>query len=253
MAPSSHVIIVGVTGEMGRRIASRMIALGYSVIGVARQRKPLLELRDALAPAGEFIPCVADISHDQSIESIAGLISLPVKAVIHAAGVPTAGGVLSAPTDALIQAMNIKVAGMVRLVRAVDKDLFPGSRIIGIGGHYGFEPTAYAATAGVANAALTNLIKQFSWAYGPRKVTAHLLAPGPADTPRLHRVAEAKAEREGVTQQDVLDGLKLESALGEFTDVDDVVWGVEMLLSPHAKALAGSVLFMDAGRRRGIP
>lgn len=249
----SHVVIVGVTGEMGRRFALRMIALGFSVIGVARRQEPLLALQEELGVAGQFIPCVADISDDNAIDIIASKISLPVKAVIHAAGVPTAGGVLSAPTNALIQAMNIKVAGMVRLVRAVDNYLSSDSRLIAIGGHYGFEPTAYAATAGVANAALTNLIKQFSWAYGPRKVTAHLLAPGPADTPRLHRVAQAKAERDGVTQQDVLDGLKCESALGEFTDVEDVVWGVEMLLSPHAKALAGSVLFMDTGRRRGIP
>ena len=41
------------------------------------------------------------------------------------------------------------------------------------GGHYGFEPNAWAATAGVANAALANLVRQLSWGYGPRGVTSH--------------------------------------------------------------------------------
>src|SRR3546814_10177084 len=52
-----------------------------------------------------------------------------------------------------------------------------GSRLVAVGGHYGFEPTAYAATAGVANAALANLVRQMSWAYGELGVTSHLVAP----------------------------------------------------------------------------
>jgi 4-hydroxy-2-oxovalerate/4-hydroxy-2-oxohexanoate aldolase len=51
------------------------------------------------------------------------------------------------------------------------------SRIVAIAGHYGLEPTAYAAAAGVANAALLNVMRQLSLAYGPRGVTAHLIAP----------------------------------------------------------------------------
>ncbi len=44
-----------------------------------------------------------------------------------------------------------------------------------------------------------------------------------------------------------------ESAIGAFTTPEQIAWAVQMLLSPHADALAGSTLFMDAGRRRGIP
>ncbi len=247
------IVIVGVTGEMGSRFATHLLSEGYKIIGVARSETDLNTLACKLDAGERFIGCATSISDDSAIEAIANLVDGPVKAVVHAPGVPTAGGVLTASTDALVEAVNIKVAGMARLVRAVDAHLQEGSRLIAIGGHYGFEPTAYAATAGVGNAALTNLIKQYSWAYGPRKITAHLIAPGPADTPRLHRVAQARAEKDGISQQDVLEQMCAESALGEFTDVDDVVWAVSMLLSPHAKALAGSVLFMDAGRRRGIP
>ena len=47
--------------------------------------------------------------------------------------------------------------------------------------------------------------------------------------------------------------MRAESAIGEFTTPEQIAWAVQMLLSPNADALAGSTLFMDAGRRRGIP
>ena len=138
-------------------------------------------------------------------------------------------------------------------MRAAEHHLMEGSRLIAIGGHYGFEPSAYAATAGVANAALANLVRQLSWAYGPRQITAHLIAPGPADTERLRRVATERATRDGTTLDDVLETMRGESAIGAFTTPEQIAWAVQMLLSPNADALAGSTLFMDAGRRRGIP
>ncbi len=249
-------VVVGATGEMGREVCLRLSGAGHRVVAVARSETALEELaRDIAAhePAGSIAGCVADIGDDSAIEAIAAKLDGDVGVVVHGPGVATAGGILSAATDALVDAVNIKVGGFVRLVRAVDSKLVAGSRLIAIGGHYGFEPTAYAATAGVANAALANVVRQYSWAYGERGVTAHLLAPGPADTPRLRRVAEARAQREACSVEQVLDEMRRESAIGEFTDVGDVAWAVEMLLSPQANALAGSTLFMDSGRRRGLP
>jgi NAD(P)-dependent dehydrogenase (short-subunit alcohol dehydrogenase family) len=237
-------VVVGATGAMGRVIVERLAGRGLQVVAVARDPGEW--------PAG-VRGCAADIGADSAIEAIRACIDAPVRMVVQGAGVATAGGVLGVPTAALVDAVNIKVGGMLRLVRAVDAQLARGSRLVAIGGHYGFEPTAYAATAGVANAALANLVRQLSWAYGERGVTAHLVAPGPADTERLHRVAAARAQRDGVTLEAVLAQMKSESALGAFTTPGQIAWAIETLLAPEADALAGSTLFMDAGRRKGLP
>ncbi len=141
----------------------------------------------------------------------------------------------------------------MRLVRAIEPFLRKGSRLVAIGGHYGFEPTAYAATAGVANAALANVVRQLSWAYGSEGVTAHLIAPGPADTDRLHNVAKARGAATGMSAEEVLADMKAESAIGALVEPEQVAWAVELLLAPEADALAGSSLMLDAGRRRGLP
>src|SRR3546814_11467116 len=111
-----------------------------------------------------------------------------------------------------------------------------GSRLVAVGGHYGFEPTAYAATAGVANAALANLVRQMSWAYGELGVTSHLVAPGPADTERLHGIARARAEKEGVSFEIMLDRMRADSTIGPLTSVDCVAWSIAMLPHPAADA-----------------
>jgi NAD(P)-dependent dehydrogenase (short-subunit alcohol dehydrogenase family) len=249
--PNELAVVVGGNGALGSAIVDALVAAGLRVISVARSAGAPAESR-ARADS-RIVPLVADLSNDEAIEQIRAAVDAPVAMVVHAPGVPVAGGILDAPPTLLAEACNIKVGGFVRLVRGVDHRLRAKSRLVAIGGHYGFEPTAYAATAGVANAALANLVRQISWAYGPRQITTHLVAPGPADTERLHNVAAARAAREGKGVDAVLADMRSESAIGAFVEPAQIGWAIRMLLDPEADALAGSTLFLDAGRRRAIP
>jgi NAD(P)-dependent dehydrogenase (short-subunit alcohol dehydrogenase family) len=243
-------VMVGATGALGTTVAHRLVSAGLHLLAIGRREDEL----KALAATSEHISYViADIGDDTAIDIIKSKIDRTVRMVVHAAGVPVAGGVLEANPLALSQAINIKAGGMLRLHRATDAHLVRGSRLVAVGGHYGFEPTAYAATAGVANAGLTNLMRQFSWALGERGITAHLVAPGPADTERLRNVANARAAQRGVSVEEVFNELKQESAIHAFTTPEQVAWGICLLLAPEADAMAGSSLMLDSGRRHGLP
>lgn len=249
-AEKEWVVVVGATGAFGSVMVERFLARGLGVVAVARSAGTLAELA-ATHPG--LVTCQADISNDSSIAAIRAALPGPVRMVVHGPGVAVGGGVLNIDTAALVDAVNIKVGGLLRLVRAVDGHLQADSRLVAIGGHYGFEPTAYAAAAGVANAALVNVIRQLSLAYGERGVTAHLVAPGPADTERLRRVAADRAKMNNTTVEAVLDAMRAESSHGIFTEPGQVAWALEMLLAPEATAMTGSTLMLDAGRRRGLP
>ena len=240
------VVVVGATGAFGSVMVERFLARGLGVLAIARSVSSLAELA-ARNPG--LVPCAADISDDASIEVIRAALPGPVRMVVHGPGVAVGGGVLTIDTKALIDA----VGGFLRLVRAVDRNLMPNSRLVAIGGHYGFEPTAYAAAAGVGNAALVNVVRQMSLACGERGITAHLVTPGPADTERLRRVAADRAKMLGTTVEAVLDTMRAESSIGAFTEPGQVAWALEMLLAPEASAMTGSSLMLDSGRRRGLP
>jgi 3-oxoacyl-[acyl-carrier protein] reductase len=243
-------VVVGATGALGRAMVPRLQQAGLSVLAVGRS---LVDLKQLALDFPGLTYCSADIASDEAVDQIGRAISQPVKMVVHSPGLPVAGGILNAATELLVAAVNIKVGGMMRLFRAVDQHLHRGSRLVGIGGHYGFEPTSYAATAGVANAALANLMRQLSWALGERGITSHLVAPGPADTERLRKVAQARADQSGTSMEAVLNDLRNESAIHAFTTPDQVAWAVSLLLAPEADALAGSSLMLDSGRRHGLP
>lgn len=243
-------VVVGATGAFGNAMVERLAAAGLGVVAVARSADSLAALRERVPG---LVACAADIASDSAIAVIAAAVDRPVRMVVHGPGVTVAGGILTAPTETMVDAVNIKVGGLLRLSRAVDGWLAAGSRIVAIGGHYGFEPTAYAASAGVANAALVNVVRQLSLAYGPRGVTAHLIAPGPADTERLRRVAADRAAQRGITVDAVLAEMLAESSIGRFTTPEQVAWAVSILLAPEADAMTGSSLMLDSGRRRGLP
>jgi NAD(P)-dependent dehydrogenase (short-subunit alcohol dehydrogenase family) len=245
-------VVVGAAGAIGSVITEQLAAAGLAVVAVGRDTDKLQHL--AQRHVDMVMPCVADIASDAAIAVIGEQIEgRSVAMVVHAPGVPVAGGVLEVSTDAINACCNIKAAGFLRLVRASEPALRRGSRLVAIGGHYGFEPSAYAATAGIGNAALANLVRQMSWAYGNRGITTHLVAPGPADTERLRNLAAARAAHSGQSIDVELDTIRNESAIGALAEPRQVAWAVRMLLEPEADALAGSSLMLDAGRRRGLP
>ncbi len=239
--------MVGATGALGGAIAARLLAEGLRVVAVAREPS---------AAADGLIPCAADIGSDDAGAAISAAVDAagagPVRMVVQAAGLPVAGPVETVEPDALGRAVALKAGGLLRLVRAVDGRWTRGSRIVALGGHYGSEPAPYACTAGVVNAALANLVRQLAVAYGPRGVTAHLVAPGPADTPRLRGLCERVAAQRGVPLDEVLAERAAESPLGRLVTPAEVAWSVSVLLAAEADALHGSTLALDMGTRRGI-
>lgn len=252
-AGAELAVVVGASGSFGQAITQRLIGSGLGVVAVGRNESKLKAL--AAATPG-VTPLVADIEDDGAIEAIRTQLAeldRPVRALVHGPGVLVAGGILEAPTEAIGRSVDIKVGGLLRLVRGADAHLGRGSRVIAIAGHYGLEPTPYAAAAGIANAALFSAVRQISLAYGSRGITAHTLAPGPADTERLHRVAEDRAKLQGITRDEVLDAMRADSSIGALTTPGQVAWAVAMLLAPEADAMTGSTLMLDSGRRKGLP
>jgi len=207
-------VIVGATGTIGQAVIRRLTRRGLPVLAVARSRDDL----DKLAAADELVtPCPADIG-----------------------------------SNAAIQAIGAALGGLLRLLHAVRDRLVPGSRFVTFAGSLGLEPRAHEAGPGAVNAAVFNLMRQISLLYGPRGVTTHTLSPGPADTPRLRRIAAAVAAERGAAEEDVWQEYVAQNSLGRLPTADELAWAVEMLLDPEAGILHGSVLYLDAGGHRGI-
>jgi NAD(P)-dependent dehydrogenase (short-subunit alcohol dehydrogenase family) len=241
-------IVGGATGALGGAIVRALRARGLDVVAVARSTQTTAD-----DDAG-VIAVAADLEHDDAVDVISRAITAPVRIVVQAAGLPVAGDIDAISGDDLATGINRKVGGFLRLVRAAHDRLVPGSRLVALGGHYGFEPTPQTPMAGAINAALANVVRSLADRYGPDGVTVHLVAPGPVDSPRMHAIAEriASQRADGTSADDVLANYRAGSPLGRLTTIEEVAWAVTTLLAPEASALHGSTLSLDAGRRRGV-
>src|SRR5262245_17718478 len=243
-------VVAGATGALGTAIARRLRAAGRQVILLARSADALAQLT---ADDAGIVGVSVDLTDDAASDAIAGALRAPVRVVVHAAGLPPSGTIATITPGDIARGVDAKIGGLVRLLRGVEQHLAVGSRIVVLGGHYGYEPSQAAPLAGAVNAALGNLLRSLADHWGPKGVTVHLIAPGPVDSPRMRAIAtKAASARVDVTAEQVLDEYRAASPLGRLTTIDEVAWAVGLLLDPEAAALHGATLSLDLGRRRGI-
>jgi NAD(P)-dependent dehydrogenase (short-subunit alcohol dehydrogenase family) len=242
-------VVVGSTGTIGRAVTERLVSRGQRVLAVARSAEALEKLA---ADLDGVRTCVADIGDDASLETIRAAVDEPVRMVVLCVGLPVAGSVETVAPAALARGADLKLGGLLRLVRAVDGWLRPGSRIVMFAGSLGFEPKPSSAGPGAINAAVFNLMRQLGDVYGPRGVTTHTISPGPADTPRLRAIVEQSAAERGVPFAEAWTAYTTGNSLGRLPTPAEIAWSVGLLLDPEADVLHGSVLTMDAGGHRSL-
>jgi NAD(P)-dependent dehydrogenase (short-subunit alcohol dehydrogenase family) len=246
---SQCAVVGGATGALGGAIVRSLRRQGLRVLAVSRSADV-----HGVSDDPDVVPVRADLEDDGIVDALASTIDRPVRMVVQAAGLPAAGDIDAIGGVDLATGINRKVGGFLRLIRAAHDHLEPGSRLVALGGHYGFEPTPQTPMAGAINAALANVVRSLADRYGPDGVTVHLIAPGPVDSPRMQGIAEriAVQRADGTTAEDVLATYRRASPLGRLTTIEEVAWAVTMVLAPEASALHGSTLSLDAGRRRGV-
>jgi len=243
-------VVAGATGAIGANIVERLVGRGLGVVAIARTATGLETLSTT---HDRILPCVADITSDESVRLIQQTLPGVCRAVINAAAAPLGGDVSEVSPQAVLAAVDVKVNGTLRLVRSVDSSLVVDSRVIVLGGNLAYDPIPEAATAGVGNAALANLVKQLSRSLGNRGVTTHMVAPGPVWTERLRNLLADAASARGVSEELVLSEFEERSPIRHLVTIDEVGWAVEVLLAPEARSLAGGTLLLDSGQRTAFP
>lgn len=216
-------VVTGATGTLGREVVRLLAARGLAVVAVSRSGAP--------CDAGEACSIAADVGEDGSIDHMrAALPPGDLAIAVHSVGLPPAPHVMEVDPVLLGAAVNIKAGGLLRLLRAVDSRIGEGSRVVAVGGHLGFEPTEHAPLAGVANAALANLVRQLEAPLHRRGASVHLVAPAYFDSPRTERMIAAKASATGHSIEQVRAEMAASAPGGHLPSAKDVALSIVALL-----------------------
>jgi NAD(P)-dependent dehydrogenase (short-subunit alcohol dehydrogenase family) len=222
MAP--HAVVTGTSSGIGRAIAERLIATGWTVTGLDRAPSSIVD--------GHFRGIETDLAQTEHIAAVVEDITDPT-ALVHAAGFMRVArlGELDPASGAAMWRLHVDAAAS--LANALAPRLPEGGRIVLIGSRTANGAAGrsqYAAT----KAALVGMARSWAIEFAPRRITVNVVAPAATDTPFLR-----DPNRTGTAP--VLP------PMGRFVEAGEVAALAAFLLSREAGAITGQQIVICAG------
>jgi NAD(P)-dependent dehydrogenase (short-subunit alcohol dehydrogenase family) len=219
-----HAIVTGASSGIGKAIAERLLAEGWTVTGVSRSEPAIGDPRFRFAP----IDLAAGDAVAEAVQALP-----QADALVHAAGLVRVGRIGEENLDDGALMWRTHVDAAVRLVERLVPAMPDGGRIVLIGSRLASGAVGRAQYA-ASKAAMLGLCRSWAIELAPRGITVNVVAPGATDTPMLRDPARAS-----VTP-------KL-PPIGRFVRPEEVAALTAFLLSDMAASITGQQILICGG------
>lgn len=175
MTEPSIALVTGASRGLGREVALRLMARGYTVIAGMRKREPLMDI-EVLS---------LDVADEVSVRAAAETVRARqgrLDVLVNNAGILLDGhlGVLEVDGDTFRRTMEANVLGALRMAQAFAPLMPRGGRIVNVssGGGQLSEPSTWAPAYCVSKTALNAVTVQLAEALRPRGIAVNAVCPG---------------------------------------------------------------------------
>lgn len=236
-------LVTGGSGHIGRAIALRLGAMGFSVgVGYHRNLAGAEETAERLRE--RHVACCtvpADLGSEQGPRALVAAVEEalgPIDVLINCAGAELYGLAVETDYAELRRVIDVNLLGAYLCAQRV----LPGmtgrrwGRIVNVGSIWGEVGAAYEAAYSASKAGLTGLTKALAKEVALSGVTVNAVAAGVIDTPMLDGFSAEEKE-----------ALRLRVGLGRLGTGEDVAGAVAFLVSEDAAYVTGHVLWVTGG------
>ncbi len=235
------VIVTGGSRGLGLAIGSRLSAVGFRVIAVARSESPELSSAFREAPSGGLHFEAFDLGNIEAMPEFVRTLKKrhgPIYGLVNNAGIGTEGLLTVMPLEQIEQLIRINTLSPIALTRQVIRSMLSAgegrivnmSSIIASTGYSAL--SVYAAT----KASMIGFTKSLAREVGKAGITVNAVAPGFVETAMTEGLTEEKRQQ-----------IARRSALQRLATAEDVARAVEFLLGDGGRNITGTVMTVDAG------
>jgi 3-oxoacyl-[acyl-carrier protein] reductase len=255
-----RVAIVAASSQgLGKACALELAREGTTVVICARNAEQLAVTADEIrAETGSnVIWLVVDLTEPRQIQHLAdetlrrcGQIDI----LVTNNGGPPAGYFGDFDDDTWLAAHQLTLLSAVRLIRAVLPSMRAQKwgRIINITSVSVKQPIDNLLLSNVYRAGVVGLAKTLSVQVAAEGITINNVAPGYTRTDRVLELAQARADDEGQTVQEIITGITASYPMGRMGEPEELAALVAFLASERASYITGTTIQVDGGSVKGL-
>lgn len=245
-------IVCGASKGIGRAAAEELARLGAQVTALARTERKLQELVSSLAGEGHaYLSC--DFSNPQELESkVKDYVAKngPFHILVNNTGGPPAGPAHQATVEQFQNAFTQHLVGNHIMLQAVLEGMKSEGygRIINVISTSVKLPLKGLGVSNTIRGAVANWAKTLANELGEFGITVNNVLPGATETDRLDEIFTGKAEKQGVSKEEIIRQGKSAIPAGRFGQPRELGQAIAFLASPAAAYINGINLPVDGGR-----
>ncbi len=198
-----RVLVTGATGGLGPHLCEALLAMGAEVIGAARRRTRLDDLRAGLGQHERLHVAECDVSASEGVAALFSSLEAraPLDAVVHAAGRFAYGELAEMEDETVHGLVSTNLISTTWILRESARRMAPrkAGSIVVIAAEGALSPSAGLAVYGATKAGSLHLATAMAEELSTTGVRVNAVLPGIVDTPG-NRAAMPEADPSGWAQ-----------------------------------------------------
>jgi 3-oxoacyl-[acyl-carrier protein] reductase len=248
-----HALVTAASRGLGRAIACGLATEGAEVVAVARNAESLRALADQSAGLrGSITTRNCDLTDASAIARLGEALEQTEILVLNTGG-PPPGPIVDVPDTVWIQQFESMFLSVVRLTRLA----LPGmlerrfGRIMVVVSSGVLEPIPNLGISNSLRMAVVGWAKTLANEVAGSGITVNCLAPGRIATDRVAQLDQGRAQREGISIEEVERQARRLIPAGRYGDADEFASVATFLAGAGAAYVTGGVIRIDGGMIRG--